>query len=767
MAPTGHIMKRIENRIGHLVINYRWLFIVGLFAVALISASGMRFLTFSNNSRMYFSKDNPQLQALETLEQTYTRVENVLFLIAPKSGNVFEQQTLAALEFLTQESWKIPFSSRVNSLSNYQHTRAVADDLIVEDLIQDGDTLTNKEISALKDIALAEPMLLNSMIAKDGSVTAVNINIIKPEDNSYETKKVSAAAVQLKKTMEDKYPFLDIYLTGGVMIDSAFGEAPVRDMRTLIPLMFALLLGLLVLSLRSVLATSCTLLVIILSAATGLGLAGWLGIALTPASANAPVIILTLAVADSIHILVTMFHQMRQGETRHKAIRESLRINFQPVLVTSVTTAIGFLTMNFSDAPPFRDLGNIVAMGVFSAFIYSVFFMPAFAAVLPLTVKHNAREQRHLFSLLGEFVITWRSPIFWSMIILIVLTTAGISKIRLNDEFVKYFDRSYDFRVASDFSAEHLAGLEIIDWALESGEEGGISNPEFMKKTDAFAQWFRSQPEVRHVYVFTDIMKRLNQNMHGDDPAWYRLPEQRDLAAQYLLLYEMNLPFGLDLNNRINLDKSATRMTVATPNIGTAGVLDLERRGRKWLEDNAPSMTTYGSGLSIIFSYISERNIRSMLKGSVLALFLISLIMIIVLKDLKLGTLSLLPNLFPAFMAFGVWGIFVGQVGLAVSILIAMTLGIVVDDTVHFLTKYQRGRKEHGMDSQDAIRYAFTTVGAAIWITTIALAGGFTVLSFSGFQINAHMGAMTSLTISLALLLDFFFLPTLLLKMDK
>ncbi|MBU0943787.1 MAG: MMPL family transporter [Proteobacteria bacterium] len=760
-------MKRIENRIGHLVINYRWLFIVGLFAVALISASGMRFLTFSNNSRMYFSKDNPQLQALETLEQTYTRVENVLFLIAPKSGNVFEQQTLAALEFLTQESWKIPFSSRVNSLSNYQHTRAVADDLIVEDLIQDGDTLTNKEISALKDIALAEPMLLNSMIAKDGSVTAVNINIIKPEDNSYETKKVSAAAVQLKKTMEDKYPFLDIYLTGGVMIDSAFGEAPVRDMRTLIPLMFALLLGLLVLSLRSVLATSCTLLVIILSAATGLGLAGWLGIALTPASANAPVIILTLAVADSIHILVTMFHQMRQGETRHKAIRESLRINFQPVLVTSVTTAIGFLTMNFSDAPPFRDLGNIVAMGVFSAFIYSVFFMPAFAAVLPLTVKHNAREQRHLFSLLGEFVITWRSPIFWSMIILIVLTTAGISKIRLNDEFVKYFDRSYDFRVASDFSAEHLAGLEIIDWALESGEEGGISNPEFMKKTDAFAQWFRSQPEVRHVYVFTDIMKRLNQNMHGDDPAWYRLPEQRDLAAQYLLLYEMNLPFGLDLNNRINLDKSATRMTVATPNIGTAGVLDLERRGRKWLEDNAPSMTTYGSGLSIIFSYISERNIRSMLKGSVLALFLISLIMIIVLKDLKLGTLSLLPNLFPAFMAFGVWGIFVGQVGLAVSILIAMTLGIVVDDTVHFLTKYQRGRKEHGMDSQDAIRYAFTTVGAAIWITTIALAGGFTVLSFSGFQINAHMGAMTSLTISLALLLDFFFLPTLLLKMDK
>ncbi|MBU0960971.1 MAG: MMPL family transporter [Proteobacteria bacterium] len=760
-------MKRIENWVGRLVVKYRWLFILGLLTVALLSASGMRFLTFSNNSRMFFSKENPQLQALEALEQTYTKVENVLFIIAPKSGNVFERQTLAALEFLTEESWKIPFSSRVNSLSNYQHTRALADDLIVEDLIRNGNALTDKEISDIKTVALTEPLLLNIMIAGDGSVTAVNINIIKPEDNSYGTEKVSAAAVQLKKTMEDRYPFLDIYLTGGVMIDSAFAEAPARDMRALIPLMFALLLGLLVISLHSVLATTCTLLVIILSAVTGLGLAGWLGIAITPASANAPIIILTLAVADSIHILVTMFHQMRQGVTQHKAIQESLRINFQPVFVTSITTAIGFLTMNFSDAPPFRDLGNIVAMGVISAFIYSVFFMPALTAVLPLKTKQKYQNRNHLFSKLGEVVIAWRSPILWSMLILIFFTTAGISKIQLNDAFIKYFDHSYDFRVASDFSAEHLAGLEIIDWALESGEEGGINNPEYLQKADAFAQWFRSQPEVRHVYAFTDIMKRLNQNMHGDDPAWYRLPEQRNLAAQYLLLYEMNLPFGLDLNNRINLDKSATRMTVSTPNIGTAGVLDLERRGRKWLEENAPSMTTYGSGLSIIFSHISERNIRSMLKGSVLALFLISLILIIVLRDLKLGLLSLLPNLAPAFMAFGVWGIFVGQVGLAVSVLIAMTLGIVVDDTVHFLTKYQRGRREHGMNSEDAVRYAFNTVGSAIWITTIALAGGFTVLSFSGFQINAHMGAMTALTISLALLLDFFFLPALLLKMDK
>lgn len=759
-------MQVIENRIGIIVVKYRWLLVPTFICLALLAASGMRFLTFSNDSRMFLSKENPQLQALEALERTYTKVENVLFIIAPKSGNLFERETLEAIEFLTEESWKIPFSSRIDSLSNYQHTWAVEDDLMVKDLIRDAHSLSPEEITAIKNIALSEPMLVHSFIDDKGSVTGININVIKPDDGTYDIEKVVSAVLALQQLMREKYPLLDIYLTGGVMADSAFGEAPERDMRSLIPMMFALLLLLIGLSLRSIPATISTLLVILFSAITGLGLAGWLGMVLTPASATAPIIILTLAVADSIHILVTVFHQMRGGAARHHAIQESIRVNFQPVLITSVSTAIGFLTMNFSDAPPFRDLGNVVAMGVISAFLYSVFFMPALVALLPLKVKRKNTRQGRIFDSLADFVIARRTPIFRAMIVLIIITGSGIPRIHLNDDFIKYFDHSYPFRIASDFSAVHLAGLEIIDYHLDSGIEGGINDPGYLSTVEDFANWFRSQPEVRHVYTITDIMKQLNMNMHGDDPHWYRLPEKRDLAAQYLLLYEMNLPFGLDLNNRINVDKSATRMTVTMPNIGTAGVLDLERRGREWLQEHASSMTTYGSGLTIIFSYISERNIRSMLKGSIIALVLISLLMIIALRSFRLGILSLMPNLFPAFMALGVWGIFVGQVGLTVSVMIAMTLGIVVDDTVHFLSKYQRGRNEHSMSSEDAIRYAFRTVGSAIWVTTLALVSGFGVLAFSGFQVNAHMGAMTAITIVFALILDFFFLPTLLMKLE-
>ena len=759
-------MNRFEKWLSRNVVKQRWLIIIVLLVLAGWAASGMRFLTFSNDSRMFFSKENPQLQALEALEETYTKVENVLFVVASRSGNVFERKTLAALEELTDEAWKLPYSSRVDSITNFQHTRAEEDDFIVEDFVRDAMALTDEEIGAIRRIALAEPLLINRLLSPAGHVTGVNVNIIKPEKDRSETDEVSAASRALMEQMQAKYPFLDFYLTGAVMIDKAFGEASARDIKSLIPMMFVVLLGLLVFLLRSVLAVAGTFMVIVMSTVTGMGLAGWFGIQLTPATANSPTIILTLAVADSVHILVTMFHHMHQGQTKLKGIVESLRINIQPVFVTSLTTTIGFLTMNFSDAPPFRDLGNIVAMGVMAAFVYSVFFLPALMAVLPLKVSSRSRGQGRFFTRLGDFVVARQTPIFRFILVLILLTVAGMSRVELNDNFVKYFDRSYDFRVATDYAGENLTGMSIIDWDLDSGEEGGINNPEYLARVEAFSEWFGSQPEVRHVHTITDIMKRLNKNMHGDDPAWYRLPEDRQLAAQYLLLYEMSLPFGLDLNDRINVDKSASRMTVNMPNVGTRVVLDLEERGRGWLRENAPSLETYGSGLSVIFSYISKRNIQSMLKGSTLALILISMIMIIVLRDLKLGLISLIPNLVPAFMAFGVWGVVVGQVGLAVSVMIAMTLGIVVDDTVHFLSKYQRARREHSMSSEDAVRYAFNTVGSAIWITTVALMAGFTVLTFSGFQINAHMGLMTAITIVFALILDFFFLPTLLMKLE-
>ena len=758
-------MSRLERLLGQFVTRYRWLVVLASLLIAGVIATGMGRLTFVNDSRMYFSKENPQLIALEALENTYTKDDNIIFILAPDNGKVFTKPTLAAISELTEKSWLLPYSSRVDSLTNFQHTTALDDDLIVEDMVIDLENYTDDDLERVKKIALAEPLLVKRLISSSAHVTGVVINTIKPGRSQHETQEIALAATKLKKEIEAKYPHLKLYLTGGVMIDDAFGVASKDDMSLLIPLMFGILLIVMAIALRSFSGTMATLTVIILSMITGLGMAGWLGIALTPASANAPIIIMTLAVADSIHILVSIFHHYHGKATRHECIAESLRINLQPVFVTSVTTAIGFLTMNFSDAPPFRDLGNIVAMGVLGALFYSIFFLPALMAILPIKAQQEKPHNR--YEKFGKFVVRKRGPIFITMLFMIVMCVSGISKIVLDDDFIDYFDHRYDFRVASDFAADNLTGLYVIEYNLQSGESGGINNPEYQQTLEDFANWFRLQDHVNHVYSITDIMKQLNKSMHGDDQQWYRLPGNRELAAQYFLLYEMSLPFGLDLNDRINVDKSSSRLTINLVNITTKELRDLEEQGRQWLRANAPeSMFTYGSGLSIVFSYISERNINSMLFASVLALVLISMIMIIVLRSFKLGLLSLLPNLMPAFMAFGLWGFVVGQVGLAVSVMIAMTLGIVVDDSVHFLSKYQRARNEHDFGAEDAVMYAFQTVGSPIMTTSIILVCGFTVLAFSGFQINSHMGSMTAITIVLALILDFFFLPTLLIKLE-
>jgi predicted RND superfamily exporter protein len=255
--------------------------------------------------------------------------------------------------------------------------------------------------------------------------------------------------------------------------------------------------------------------------------------------------------------------------------------------------------------------------------------------------------------------------------------------------------------------------------------------------------------------------------MHADDPTWHRLPNERDLAAQYLLLYEMSLPYGLDLNNQINVDKSATRVTVAAEDITSMQIRQLADAGEAWLREHAPaSMHTEGVGASVMFAHISDRNIKGMLKGTGLAFLFVSVILIVAFRSARFGVLSLIPNLVPAIVAFGVWALVVGRVNIALSVVAAMTFGIVVDDTVHFLSKYLRARRERGLSPDDAVRYAFSNVGRALIATTIILAAGFAILSFSAFDLNAGMGRLTAVTIVIALAADFFFLPPLLLRIE-
>ena len=781
-------VRELEARLGGWVIAARWPIIVVSLVLAGIAASGTLFVEFSADHRAYFAKDNPQLLAFDAMENTYSKGANVFFAVVPDDGDATSALALEATVWLTEQAWQIPYSTRVDSISNFQHTTADGDDLVVRDLVDETVLADANERARIRAIALAEPRLAGRLIAHDGAVSGVNVVVNLPgEDEALENPLVAGHARGLAREVRERFPGIDVRMTGLVIFNQTFMETSLNDLQVLIPVSFAVMTLVLMALTRGVGGTFATMLVVALSVMTAVGVGGWIGLPMTTASAIAPVVVLTVTIANCVHILSTHLHTMqadasrtldergtgalhrrtRSGDLRRDAVVESLRVNLQPVFLASLTTALGFLSMNFSEVPPFRELGSFVAIGVAAAFALSVTFFPAMLSLIPMRVRPRGLRHDAAMVALGEFVVRRRRALLWGGGLVAAAIVASIPRNELNDVFLHYFDESIEFRRDTDFTVDHLTGLYTLEYSLESGEPGGIADPAFLADVAAFARWYADRPETIHVGVITDTFQRLNMSMHGDDPAAYRLPETRELAAQYLLLYEMSLPYGLDLNNRIDVAKSATRVTVSARTLSSNEVLDLDRRALQWLEDNASHVAhAESSGTTLMFANLGRRNIVAMLVGTTIALIGISMVLIVALRSVRLGLTSLVPNLVPGALGFGIWGLVVGEVGLSLSVVTAMTLGIVVDDSVHFLSKYRRARRELGCPSPDAVRIAFRTVGRALLTTSVVLVAGFIVVSLSSFELNAGMGKLTALVIALALMADFFLLPPLLMKVE-
>ena len=747
------------------VIRWRWAVLAATVLAVLAIGSGAGRLEFANNYRVFFSQENPELQAFEKLQATYTKNDNFLFVLEPAYGDAFSGDTLEAVEMLTEEAWQIPYVIRVDSVSNFQHTRGIDDDLIVEDLVDGAASLTEPELREKFAIALAEPLLRDQLVSPDGAVTAVNVVLQYPEKSLTEVPEAIAKAREIRAGVEARFTGLDVHLTGVSALNNAFAEVGTADMGALVPIMFAVILLLTFTIIRSLAATFATLVLILLSVSAGMGAAGWLGISLTPISASAPIVILTLAIADSIHILVSLRGAMREGMEKIPATIEALRLNFMPVSITSVTTIIGFLALNFSDSPPFWHLGNITAIGIAAAWMLSITLLPALVSLLPVRFKAQVQRPGHRppMDRLADFVIGNRRRLLAGVGAGALALVAFIPTLQLNDQWIEYFSDRIEFRNDSDAALEHF-GMYPIEFSVSANGPGGVSEPEYLEKLDEFAQFLRSQPGVTHVYSFSDIMKRLNKNLHGDDEAWYRIPGDRELSAQYLLLYEISLPYGLDLNDRINVDKSATRVTATLGDVTSIETKQFLASATDWLQRNAPDyMQAKPTSAQVMFTYIAERNVGNMVGGTIAAILAISAILMLALRSPGLGALSLVPNGLPILATFGAWALIVGEVGFSVATVASISLGIVVDDTVHFLSKYARAQRERGLDTEASIRYAFSSVGTAIVVNTVILAVGFAVLTASNFKVNADMGLLTALAIVFALVLDFLLLPPLLL----
>ncbi|WP_199610181.1 efflux RND transporter permease subunit [Flocculibacter collagenilyticus] len=740
----------------------RWLLLVAM-VFTLISIVGLKNMGLSSDYKIFFDDDDTDLQVLETMESTYSTTDNIFIMIKPKQSDIYNTDTISLVYQFTQALWQVAHVSRVDSLTNFPYSQAQDDDIMIEEFVYEPEQITPAHIKYIKNAANNERDLVGNLITKDGQYTAINITTLLPGINhKQETLAVSSGIAQILDQLKLDYPEHEFFVTGLVSMNSAFFTAAKRDFMTLIPLMIVFVLVAAGVILGSAKAASCILAVLLLSLLGALGLAGWLGIKLSAPSISAPIIMFTVIVASSIHIISYVKRELMQGKQQHQAILSSYQHNAKPIIVSHLTTIIGFLAMNASDSPPFRDLGNIVAFGVMFSLLLSFTLLPAL--LMKLTLSNRTSYAVKVFNNMGwlsAFVIRKQKQILF-IVVPCTLVFASLSLLNQgNDDLIKYFNKSVPFRAESEAIDKQFSGLYNIGYSISSGEKSGIFAVEYLKFIEDFDNWLMQQPEVVITTSPLHRIKQLNRLMNSDNPEFYRIPDSPTMAAQHFLLYEMSLPFGKGVNDMLSFDKSALKLTARLRNSSSMEMIAFENKVNNWLEANKPASINYSySSPSLIFSHIGQSNIVSLLQGAFIAFLVISVALTFVFRSLYVGMLTLIPNLLPVGMAFGFWYCVQGQISMGLAGVSAMAIGIIVDDTVHFLYQYINGLKR-GLTPEQSVKNTFEHTMSAIVISSILLVVGFMLLSTSSFEKNAQMGLLTSGTIILALLFDLIVLPVL------
>ncbi len=831
------VVQRV-NRIADFVIKRRWFIIIsnliligvlfGLMGgraqkaeehVAYMANLRNNPLTFDSNHvapppimnsdyHVWFDEHDKNLNAFDRFQKVFAKEDQLLIVIRSKAGDLFTNKNLGSLKKITDSSWRVPYISRVQSITNFNYTYvgievededeeydpeldfgeedAAEDNLVVEDVIESL-PLNPSELTAKKELVLNDNILSKFMISKKGDLTQISLTAIIPQAFPQGFEEARASVEKLVAEISQENKDLEIKLSGTVMLNSSFFEFAMTDISSLVPIMFIFIFVILALTLKSFWGTLLPLGVLVTSVMFPILLfVGALEYSLTNITMNTMQILTAVAIADSVHVLSVFYRNLRLGKSKNEAIKITIQKNLIACLITSVTTAIGFYSLVAQDIPPFQDLGLFAGTGTLYAFFASLFTMPAILAVLPIKVKAKTVEkaQKHdsvykVLSKLEPLTFKYQRLIRMSSLLLTIVCVYFLTTIVIDSTSIKYFKEGTEFRSATEYIDQNIIGTNPIEFSFDSGEENGVNDPEFLLKIEKFAQHIADHPEYSITYVssITDVVKRLNKTMHGDDDAFYFIPSvdsilapgdtlsARKLIAQYLMLYSLSLPQGMDLNNQRSIDERFARVTAFQTSISSTEQVAVADSLNAWLLREMPEVKATSIGVPVMFGHLMNKAIPGMLISLAISLFLITLTMAVTFRSIRIALFSMVPNIWPLVILFGIVGMTGYVVDLSVAVVGMITLGIAVDDTVHFLVKYIDA-KYAGKDTHEAISWTFQNVGRPLFFTSIILIVGFGVLVISQFSINSNMGMLCSAVIAFALVADFVLLPAMLHKYD-
>ncbi len=733
----------------------------------LIATPGLYFFQAQNDVRIWFPEEDENIQRLNSFEFRFGNDESLAIAIHHPE-NLFTPERMRMVNELNDKLWQIPQVIRLDALTNATVSESDQDEILIEPLFNQDIEWTSEVLADIKARALAHSRLPGYLISRDGRTTMSFARLAPTLTGSPDYKLI----VDTAREMISEYQGIDgleIHLSGEAAVNNAFREISQTDSEKILPLLVLVIIISLALLFHSFYGVLLPLVVTIFSVTSTLGLGFHFGLKFNSILNILPAILVAIAIADSVHVLMSYFQFRALGEDYKTAGKLSLKKNLLPTFLTSLTTMIGFLSLTMADLVPIQRLGLMAGLGCFVAWFLTIFLLCPVLLLYPLRLpsiftkafSHLQDEEEAKSSKKFIRFISTRPKMILSFFAVITIISFGISlQNEINSNPYSYFANDTEIKRANEFVKSNFGGVAGPELMISTGKEDGIKDPEFLKKVEAFKTWLHSLEFVDQTVDIIDIVKEMNQSLNAGDKAFFKIPETQNQVAELLFLYTLSLPQGMDLNNRMSLDFEAMRMTVLWR-------VQTSKDWGYWIKEIEKKSDELGldlvvTGKTNLFQRMMGYVVATFSKSIITASVLVCLLMILLFRSVKIGLISLLPNILPLIMG----GAFMKLTGMSLNIgttlVASVCLGIAVDDTIHFLSNFHRLKKE-GKTNAEALTYIMTFTGSALIVTTVILVAAFGLFILGAFVPNVNFGVMCAFVLTTALIVDLVFLPALLL----
>lgn len=759
-----------EQRVEHFT-NFllRWpkAFMASIIFLTLIAAPGLIHFAEEYDVRIWFLETDPHIQTLNRFERQFGNDENIVIALRSENG-LFNTEMMPILVELTESMWTIPQVMRVDSVTNYNITRVDGEDIIIEPLIDLDREYLAEELLVLEQEAINHRVIPDYLLSRDAKSAMIFAPLVPTLDGSPDYELIVKRTRELVAQYSD-IDGLEIHLIGEAAVNDAFREVSNDDSLFILPIMILAIILCLWLLFRSVVAVALPMVVITFANLITLGIAFWSGFTYNQILSILPAIIIAISIADSVHVMMTYFQFLGKGHTNLEATKLSLKKNLVPTILTTVSTSIGFISLTITDLLPVRELGILAALGCIMAWVVTIFFICPLMSLLkvrpaPLFQRMSGVKNS---SPKADAYIAWvrrfQNPIIVVFTGIILASIILTTQIKVNSNPYDYFTKDIPIRHANTFVETHFGGNAGPELVISTGVSDGIKDPDFLRKVEQLKEWIDAHPAVNKTLDIIDIVKDVNQNLNDGDPQFYRLPDTQDEVAQQLFFYSMGLPMGTELTNRMSLDYESMRMTVLWNIFDTRGWLENVAA----IEDKALELdlNLESTGKFLLFQRMMDYVVMTFFTSVMMAMFLVAALMSIIFRSIKLGLLSLIPNILPLFIGAGFMYVVGIDLNIGSAIVASVCLGIAIDDTIHFLSHYYRLRKM-GLSQTDTMSQIVTFTGSALISTTGLLVLCFGLYMLGDFTPMVDFGILCAVVLVMALLIDLMYLPAILMKLE-